>query len=562
MTSRPWPAIGLAIFAWIAWAPPPASAQETPTPLLPPVLGQQPVIGDPGARPITGPSPAGPVSGPDGALPAGSLGTIPLTALPGPTGEDLGAVLARFDGPMPAASLTPVVRTLILDPSVAGLSGAADRARAFYGLGLLEDAAGAAVEAPTTTVADRALTARALLALGREVQACERADVDRLPSDAEPGPTFELLEILALCKLAQGAGDAAGQIVGLLREQRGSDDLFHAAFKMAAGGRGSLPTLSRVKRVRPIHLALLQRAGQPLTPGLAGRADLALTPYIAREQRFAHDVRIAAAERAVAAGLMAADSLFELYVTTSLDEALLRKATSGQPPEGPLARAHLFALVAEAPTETERMGFIASAYRQGVGAGVGAALAEVLGEDLAGVVATPELGRWARMAVEILIRADRLRAALAWIDAAELPGADGKAAFSRMDSHVARALLAVAAPELGFGVAAGALGSDAGGTRLNAKERRFIDRETAIMTALGDPVPRVLAEIARNSTEPVQTGGGPAAVLGAFAPLAGLSWEKADDAAVARALAALVSAGSVFEARRAGVEALAAAAPG
>jgi hypothetical protein len=431
------------------------------------------------------------------------------------------------------------------------------RAAALFVLGFAEDAAGAAIEGVPDSVAERALTARTLLAVGHKEQACERADVESLPEDAEPAPTFELLEVLAFCKLEQGSREAAKLIADLLREQGGGDDLFFAALSQASEAGGTMPDAARVDRFRPIHFVLFNRIGAPVPADYVMKADLALLGAIARSEASDAAARIAATERLVEAGLAPVSSLIGLYGTTSLDQQLLMQATSGVAPPGPLARAPQFALIAEARDEHERLRFISSLYAQARQAGVGGAIAEAIGEDAAGVVPDSSLGAAAPLMVEILTRAERARAALPWVDAGEFPGPDGRPALSQFAAHRNRALIAVSDPELGLGVSAGAFGSDAGGAPLSPAERQFLTAEVAIMTAFGDFISPVLAELGGRPVPPAPAGSA-AGALAALAPLSGADLTTLDSASLAAALAALAGYGFESEARLLAVAALAA----
>lgn len=568
-------ATGLAAVLWLA--PALTMAQQPPTSLLPPTLGQPrpapapaapyPVapegvnplenqLVNPAPAPPEPPAPAPPSGGVLGTVPAGSLGTIPESALGAVTGGAFAQALGQFTGPLPAAAAQRAMHEILLDRAIIETTDPMARAAALYATGYAEDAAGAAIESAAEDVAGRALTARALLAVDQSEQACRRVDVDNLPRNAEPAPTFELLEVLALCKLEQGSGEASTLISGLLREQGGGDALYFAALNAASGTNATLPEAGSIDRVHPVHLALLRRAGIALPAGYADRAEPALLTALARDEDVDIASRITATERAVELGLLEPSSLVGLYVVTPLNEQLLMQASTGTAPASPLARAHLFALIADAQNASERLRFAAAMYAQGRGAGVGAAVAAALGEDIAGVVPDPTLGRWTPLAAEILVRADRARAAVAWVDAGEFIGTGGRPALSRFEAHRARALIAMSAPELGLGVAAGTLGTDAGGGQLSAAERAFITSEVTYMTALGDFVSPILTEIAGHPTPPPPAGEGPAAVLAALAPLSGIPLGKADDATIARALATLADSGRETEARMLAVEAL------
>ena len=235
MTSRGWRTCvaSLGLFLSVCGH---ADAQDQPRSLLPGFLGSgsgsdpQSQQGQPAERLFPQRrAPADPSLDNLGPAPAAgpqTLGTLPLDAATQAGIGLLDPILERYTGPLPAAPLQVAARELLLDPSTRNGSNALVRGRALYALGFLEDATGAAVEGQVVSVADRAAVARMFLGLGRIPQACERADVDQLPEGAEPGPTFELLEVLALCQLEQGQSDAAKLIVDLLRDQGGSDRLY------------------------------------------------------------------------------------------------------------------------------------------------------------------------------------------------------------------------------------------------------------------------------------------------------------------------------------------------
>ena len=526
------------------WAGQPGTAPSPPAQIEPAQQQQQLA---PGPR-ILGTIPAGSLDGAVAGVPDG-LGP----AVSGGFGEEL----SRIAAPMPVAPVQRAMREILIDRGLVETSDPMARAAALFALGFAEDAAGAAIETVPDSVAERALTARTLLAVGHKEQACERADVESLPEDAEPAPTLELLEVLAFCKLEQGSREAAKLIADLLREQGGGDDLFFAALSQASEGGGKLPDADRVDRFRPIHFALFNRTGTPVPADYVIKADRALLGAIARSEASDAAARIAATERMVEAGLAPVSSLIGLYGTTSLDQQLLMQATSGVAPPGPLTRAHLFALIAEARDERERLGFISTLYAQARQAGISGAIAEAIGEDAAGVVADSSLGAAAPLMVEILTRADRARAALPWVDAGEFPGPDGRPALSRFAAHRIRALIAVSDPELGLGVSAGAFGSDAGGAPLSPAERQFLTAEVAIMTAFGDFISPVLADLGGRPVPPAPAGSA-AGALAALAPLSGADLTTLDSSSLASALAALAGYGFETEARLFAVEALAA----
>jgi hypothetical protein len=491
-----------------------------------------------------------------GAIPAGSLGQISQSALGAVTGDGHVKILRQIRASLPSAVLQRVIHKLLIDQAFVRTSNQMERARALYALGYAADAAGAVVEGFAKDVAERALSASLLLAVRQNEQACAWADGKALPKDAAPEPIFELLEILAFCKLEQGSRDAAFLVSDLLSELGGGDALFFAALKLAADGLGALPESAKINRVRPIHMALLRRAGFSIDINMVDSLDPALLAVVAQMSEVGQEVRIAATERAVSLGLLPAKLLISLYETTARDESLLTQVAAGVAPDGPLTRAHLFALIAEAATPQDRLRFILNLYEQAHQAGVASAVAEAIGEDAAGVTPDQMIRSAAPLMVEILVRADRSRAALSWINLVEFPGASGAEEISSFAVHRMHALVSLSDPRLGVGVTAVALGTDARSGKLSKSVQAFVAREVVLAKALGDSVSSVLGGGSSGLQPPAPSVGAGSNVMAAIVPMAGQNIGGMDNQIIAAAASALVRNGFDVEARLMSVDAL------
>ncbi len=544
-----------------------APAQEPSTSLLPLFLPQPRVqtapllSGVPDSQVLSQRAPqallqSGSELGTRGAIPAGSLGQISQSALGAVTGDGHVKILRQIRASLPSAVLQRVIHKLLIDQAFVRTSNQMERARALYALGYAADAAGAVVEGFAKDVAERALSASLLLAVRQNEQACAWADGKALPKDAAPEPIFELLEILAFCKLEQGSRDAAFLVSDLLSELGGSDALFFAALKLAADGLGALPESAKINRVRPIHMALLRRAGFSIDINMVDILDPALLAVVAQMSEVGQEVRIAATERAVSLGLLPAKLLISLYETTARDESLLTQVAAGVAPDGPLTRAHLFALIAEAATPQDRLRFILNLYEQAHQAGVASAVAEAIGEDAAGVTPDQMIRSAAPLMVEILVRADRSRAALSWINLVEFPGASGAEEISSFAVHRMHALVSLSDPRLGVGVTAVALGTDARSGKLSKSIQAFVAREVVLAKALGDSVSSVLGGGSSGLQPPAPSVGAGSNVMAAIVPMAGQNIGGMDNQIIAAAASALVRNGFDVEARLMSVDAL------
>ncbi len=196
-----------------------------------------------------------------------------------------------------------------------------------------------------------AAAARASLALGEPDAACQQ--LTRLPADGEPDDPYAAfaLELGALCQARSGMQVAALLSVDLAREQGASDATFISLATQAAGG----PSLNipSDEIFTSLHYALAQEAGRELPDNVVDRAEPALYPALARNDSLGWPDRLAAAERAVARGLINARDLAEFY-----RRAIVEGANNANP------RVSAFGVALDAPDATARVEAIASAFAE------------------------------------------------------------------------------------------------------------------------------------------------------------------------------------------------------
>ena len=551
-----------------------------PRSILPPILGGggdgdrlQPAPVQPGIQPGREPAfdlppqevpPALPRQGQALGTGQGVLGTLPAAG-PGQAarglagggglsggGGALAAIFGRITGPMPTAGIQTTLRELLTDTSLQqtrGPDGLA-RAQALYRLGFIEDATGAVVEIDGQGVTRLAATATMFLALGRTGQACGVADVSDLPKDAAPGPTFTLLEVLAFCKLENGDKKAAKLIAAILKDQGGGDALYRALIAGAISGRTPKINARRAKTLRPIHAALFARTGRPIPEALVAKADLAVLAGMARNAANP-GLRLAATERLVAAGLAAFTELDALYAEIAPPDFDPAGALKSKVAASAIGRASIYRLLDEIGDDRTRMALALAAYKGARDDGAGAVAAVLFSDIVGAIVPRPELARFAAGAARLLFDADRPDIAAGWIAAGEYAD-NAKARLGPVQAHKLKAIAAILAPDAGFGLGSGVLGSGISAVRLSKADRAFVTAEARLLAALGDEVPQVLARLGGKDTpRPMDAAAiGPVEAIEALAPLAHAAIGKIKPAPLTRAIAALRGLGLEGEARR------------
>ncbi|MFV2093781.1 MAG: hypothetical protein ACC634_11925, partial [Hyphomicrobiales bacterium] len=368
--------------------------------------------------------------------------------------------------------------------------------------------------------------------------------------------TFELLRILGFCKLVDGNAKAAKLITGLLREQGGADRLYIEL--MRAKPRERRVRRAKIRRLRPVHVALFARAGMPVPVRFVAIADPALLARMARNARLI-ETRIAAAERAVTLGLLGIRELEKLYGEidpNGADPAALIKqfAKKKAPAKRVVGRAQMLGLMIDG-TDQDRVALARAAFADARRAGITRAVVEFIGEELAGIENPEGFDRRdIGTAIEILTMADRPEAAFSWLDAGELGDATtGRATLRPAGIYRGRSLIMMLAPNMGL-----EFGIDIGAAKFSKRDRAFIRTQVALLAALGDAVLPAVAKIAGRVPGVPDLGNisGPVAMLEILAPFSGRSYGKIPLAQLVRGLGALRAIGLDADARRVAVDAL------
>jgi hypothetical protein len=336
---------------------PPAPAQAAPAPPAPP--GATPPLGPvapsgplvPGAAPAPGPT------GPSGIQVqeigseesyAGPLdpaqGGLGYDLWKGTSARDLEVLLAQIPLPGASPAMRALARRLLLSSAEAPV-GKADRdllalrAERLATIGRLADMESFLAVVPQNT-RDATLAAfrREVMWLKGDVDsACGQVDADLavLPGDVE------LARQQILCQAAAGQAKLAQLGIDMLREQGHSDPKLVLLADALAGSKDAklpadLPPSAAL-------YALLKKANLPVPPDWVDKAGPALLARLAEDDTLDGAARLAAAERAFAAGALDVETLTKLYAAQpatpqEIDQVLAAEDRD----DGPRGRALLY----------------------------------------------------------------------------------------------------------------------------------------------------------------------------------------------------------------------------
>lgn len=219
------------------------------------------------------------------------------------------------------------------------------------------------------------------------------------------------------CQLRAGQTTEAELGLDVLRELGDNDEPFYALADLLGGATTSeIPPLPLVT---PLYLAMARAANVPL-PSIAGASPPPLMQALVAESPQAPvEVRLAAAEKAAAVGLLSPQNLIAAYTAEPEDAGLLDTALD-LPDLGttPATRAILYQATVRAGLPQQRAGFIQRALSAGpLDSSYWAAL-PLYAPVLAELPASPDLASFAPEAAHHLYAAGYLREGGAWLTTA------------------------------------------------------------------------------------------------------------------------------------------------
>jgi hypothetical protein len=246
--------------------------------------------------------------------------------------------------------------------------------------------------------------------------ACADA-ASRAPDLADP----QQPKMLVLCQLTSGRGLEANFGLDLMRERKEPDHAFIAAAEVLAGVPA--PEKVELEAATPLHVAAFTAAKLALPESSLAQASAAVAQAVAQAESNPVELRMAAAERAEAAGSLKVDALRKVYLQMTFAPDELSSPMTRADTAGPRARALLFRAATDQPDAGIRAQFVAKAVSLAQKQGQVAAAARVFEDILTTIRPDPSLAVQAPAFARALYALDRPEAAAKWLDMAR--GNDG-----------------------------------------------------------------------------------------------------------------------------------------
>lgn len=256
------------------------------------------------------------------------------------------------------------------------------RAERLAALGDTDGVLALAAVAPQSV--DGPLVARAkldaLLLAGNTKAACEEAPKDN-----------SLPKLAILCNFLAGRTLEGNLGLDLMRDRKDPDHAFVAAAEVLSG----LPPIPadkiKLDEATPLHVAAFAAAKLPLPADAVAKAGPAVAKAVALSFATPFDVRLAAGERAEAAGIMAPEHLRKLYLEASFAPDELGAPLAKAETAGPRAQALLFRAATDQPDPIIRAHFVAKALDLASAKGQAVSAARVFATLLADLRPDPAL---------------------------------------------------------------------------------------------------------------------------------------------------------------------------
>ncbi len=266
----------------------------------------------------------------------------------------------------------------------------------------------------------------ALLLAGDNAGACAIAE-DRI---GKAGAVF-WQKALIFCQALAGEHEKAALGVALLGEMGEVDPAFFTLVAALAGEPGRIDSLPDPT---PLHLAMARAAKVMLPADVVSSDHLAVLRVVAVAPNASEEVRLAAADRAQAAGALAADTLRQLYAGTPFEQQAASGSKADAAGDGPRARALAYRSAVAGETPGVRAEAVARALKAGREQGRYGATALVYLPLVEGIPISPETMYFAPEAIAALLVAGKREAAEDWYAAL--------AASAEADPQAEAALLA------------------------------------------------------------------------------------------------------------------------
>ncbi|MEE9140579.1 MAG: hypothetical protein V3U18_07365 [Alphaproteobacteria bacterium] len=227
------------------------------------------------------------------------------------------------------------------------------------------------------------------------------------------GPYWQ--KAFIFCQTMSGEHSQARLGAALLREGNNDDDAFFTLVDALLGESGA--TVESLADPTALHLAMLRSARQKLPADAAAATHPAVLRTIAVSPNVEFDMRLEAAERAEAAGVLSAGALSQIYssITFAPDE-LANVLSIAEADTGSRGRAALHQAAMLQTVPTARAEVLQTAWRVARATGHYPTVVRVNLPPLLGIEPTGELMWFAADAGRALFYAGRLEEAFAWYE--------------------------------------------------------------------------------------------------------------------------------------------------
>ena len=283
------------------------------------------------------------------------------------------------------------------------------------------------------------------------------------------------LKGLTFCKALNGDQAAVRFAVDLLHEIGQDEDTAFLSLIASLSGDAEAQVASLVDPL-PLHLAMLQVARLPVPANAVPGAPPAILRAIAKAPNAALDVRLAAAERAEAAGALSAEALAEIYKGVLFTPSEIAAALSlAREEPGPRANALLYQAGQIQRIPVLRAQALQLAWQLGHEQGRFGTAARVNRDATLDIEPSPDLAWFAADAVRALLAAGEAEAAFRWFRLAQQMAtpSEPEAAMAVLEVWP---LMFLAKPSLGKGWNPEIALSVVGGARRNGRTRRRTPR--------------------------------------------------------------------------------------
>lgn len=252
-------------------------------------------------------------------------------------------------------------------PSLVGL-----RMERLAAMGDSQGVAALAARAPQAVSGPLALRTEieALLLAGKAADACPQAS--QLAAVDGMGAKLQIL-----CNFMAGKTLEGNLGLDLMREHKDPDQAFIAAAEVLSGLPPVPADKIRINTLTPLHVAAFTAAKMPLPADALAKAEPAVAKAVALSFSTPFDQRLAAGERAAAAGVMAPDDLRKLYLEATFPPDELGAPLAKADGAGAHAFALLFRAASDQPDPVVRAHFVAKALDIAQGRGRTAVVARV-----------------------------------------------------------------------------------------------------------------------------------------------------------------------------------------